>query len=247
MENHYFDSLIAEVKPLLDGQGFKDFGEGVYKNDKKAVKIAYDETAKMDRLFMADNEEGEEEEYSEITSWLFDETQNAKDAASVGMDFSETIREKLGVKIKRETSAQIDMPTFTKDGAYNITAFTKKVLDVFPSLKEPYKDSVAKYGNFLYIDFFSRYLVPEIKTVYKENNKKSVKKVTEIFQSAYTSGDRDVVNILVGVLSAAVYDDAAAKDNLFAALGENTHCIAAITNFIPNIVKNKKLKEALVK
>ena len=238
---------MAVIQPLFDSQGFVKTDEGVYKNDKKAVRIEYDENAKMYRLFMADIEEGEEVEYSEITSWLFDDTQNAKDAASVGMDFSETIREKLGVKIKKETSAQIDMPTFTKDGAFNVTALAKKVLDLFPALKDPYKEHISKYGNFLYIEFFAEYLVPELKKIYKENNKKNVKKVTDVVQSAYTLGDKDVVNILVAVLSAACYDDTAIKENLFAALGENTHFIAAITNFIPNIEKNKKLKEALVK
>lgn len=247
MNNHYFENLYVEMEPLLTEQGFTSTEEGVYKNDKKAVKIEYDENNKMYRLLMADITGEETEEYVEVSAWLFDETQNEKDAASVGMDFSETIRQKLGVKIKKETKAEIDLPTFSKDGAYNITAFAKKALDVFPALKECYRAHVAKYGNFLYIDFFGTYLVPELKKVYNENNKKSVKKVTEMAQNAYINGDRDVVNILVAVLSAAVIDDETAKANLTAALGDNTHFIQAITNFIPNIQKSKKLKSSLLK
>lgn len=247
MENHYFENLIAEMKPLLDEQGFKSAGEGIYQNDKKAVKIEYDEDKKMYRLFMAEVNGEETEEYVEVSAWLFDESQNAKDAASVGIDFCDTVRNKLGVKIKREVGAQVDLPTFSKDGAYNVTAFAKKALDVFPALKDPYREHIAKYGNFLYIDFFGEYLVPELKKVYKENNKKTVKKVTEVAQSAYINGDRDVVDLLVALLSAAVAEDTVAAENLYASLGENKHFIQAVQSFSQNLIKSKKLKSALIK
>ena len=247
MENHYFDSLIAEMQGLFSEQGFKETAAGEYKNDKKAIKIEYDEKAQMYRLFMADIKEEGEIEYTEVSAWLFDDSQNEKDAASVGMDFCETAREKMGVKIVQQTNAQIDLPTFTKDGAYNVTAFAKKVLDVFPALKDNYRDHIAKYGNFLYIEFFGEFLVPEIKNIYRENNKKSVKKVTEMAQNAYVNGDKEVVDILVAVLAAAVCDDETAKANLVAALGDNTHFIQAVTNFIPSLQKSKKLKSSLLK
>jgi len=247
LENHYFDSLIAEMQGLFSEQGFKETAAGEYKNDKKAIKIEYDEKAQMYLLFMADIKEEGEIEYTEVSAWLFDDSQNEKDAASVGMDFCETAREKMGVKIVKQTNAQIDLPTFTKDGAYNVTAFAKKVLDVFPALKDNYRDHIAKYGNFLYIEFFGEFLVPEIKNIYRENNKKSVKKVTEMAQNAYVNGDKEVVDILVAVLAAAVCDDETAKANLVAALGDNTHFIQVVTNFIPSLQKSKKLKSSLLK
>lgn len=247
MENHYFDSLIAEMQGLFSEQGFKETAAGEYKNDKKAIKIEYDEKAQMYCLFMADIKEEGEIEYAEVSAWLFDDSQNEKDAASVGMDFCETAREKMGVKIVKQANAQIDLPTFTKDGAYNVTAFAKKVLDVFPALKDNYRDHIAKYGNFLYIEFFGEFLVPEIKNIYKENNKKSVKKVTEMAQNAYVNGDKEVVDVLVAVLAAAVCDDETAKSNLIAALGDNTHFIQAVISFIPSLQKSKKLKSLLIK
>lgn len=247
LENHYFENLYAELKGLFDEQGFKFVSEGVYENEKKAVKIEYKEDSKTYCLSMADIGEGEEREFVEITSWLFDETQDANDAASVGMDFCECIREKLGVKIERKTDAQIDLPSFRKDGEYDVTAFAKKMLDVFPQLKEPYREHVAKYGNFLYLDFFGEYLVPELVKVYSENAKKSVKKLTDAMEAGYVSGNRDAVNVMVAVLAAACSKSEQAKAAFMESLGENTHFKQAVNSFIPNVQKNAKLSKALLK
>lgn len=247
MENCYFDKVIGEFKELFAEQNFKYVSDGVYENEKKLVKIEYDEQRKLYRLLMADVVDGVAEEPSEITSWLFDETQNEKDAESVGMDFCETVREKMGVKIVRKTDAQVDLPTFNKDGNYNVTALAKKVLDVFPQFKDNYRDHVAKYGNFLYLDFFGTYLVPELTKVYSENVKKTVKKVTEMFENAYVNGDREAVNVAVAVLAAAVSKDNKAKENLFAAFGDNTHFKQAVESFIPKVTNNAKLSKALIK
>ena len=246
MENHYFDSVIAEMKPLFDEQGFSLQEDGSYKNDKKSVKVEYDEKSLMYRLFMAEVTEEGVGEYTEVSSWLFDDTQNAKDAESVGMDFSETVRGKIGAKLTRKTDAQVDLPAFSKDGAFNVTAFTKKVLDVFPTLKDAYREHIAKYGNFLYLDFFGIYLVPELKKVYTENNKKAVKKTTEVFTNAYISGDKEAVNVVVAVLSAAATDEKV-KANLFAALDGNDHLKKSVESFIPCVRKNSKLSKLLLK
>lgn len=249
LENHYFESLYAELKELFNEQGFKAVSgsEGVYANEKKSVKIEYNEKTQMYVLSMADIAEGEQQEFVEITSWLFDETQNEKDAASVGMDFCECIREKLGVKIERKTDSLVDLPSFNKNGDYNVTALTKKMLDIFPQFKDPYRDHVAKYGNFLYLDFYGEYIVPELYKTYSENNKKSVKKLTEALENAYVSGDREAVNVLVAMLSATASKDEKVKNAIMEALGENTHFKQSIISFIPNVTKNQKLSKSLLK
>ena len=61
------------------------------------------------------------------------------------------------------------------------------------------------------------------------------------------NGDKEVVDILVAVLAAAVCDDETAKANLVAALGDNTHFIQAVISFIPSLQKSKKLKSSLIK
>lgn len=248
MDNRYLENVIKEMQPFFDENGFKAV-DGVYKNDKKVAAVEYSDERQMYVLKTADIAEDGSFELSEASAWLFDDSQNAKDAEAVGIDFTSTLRDELGIKRTRSAAATnaIDLPTASKDGSYNITAFTKKVLDVFPALKDEYKAHVAVYGNFLYLNFFGEKLVPQIKAVLLENNKKSVKKLFDVLGNGYLQGDRDTVNTIVAVVAAACVNDEAVKANAIAALGDNKHFIDSVTQFIPVVSSNKKLSAALLK
>ena len=248
MDNRYLENVLAEMQPFFDQNGFKVV-DGVFKNDKKAACVEYSDERQMYILKTADIAEDGSYQLEEVNAWLFDDSQNAKDAEAVGIDFTSTLKAELGIKHKRLATAatSIDLPTASKDGTYNITAFTKKVLDFFPVLKDEYKAHVAVYGNFLYLNFFGEKLVPQIKSVLLENNKKSVKKLFDILQNGYLQGDRDTVNTIVAVVAAACVNDETVKSNAVAALGENKHFIDSLTQFIPVVSSNKKLSAALIK
>lgn len=248
MDNRYLENVIAEMQPFFDENGFKSV-DGVYKNDKKVAAIEYNEERQMYILKTADIAEDGNFELAEVSAWLFDDSQNAKDAEAVGIDFTSTLKSQMGIKHTRSAAAAnaVDLPTASKDGAYNITAFTKKMLDVFPTLKDEYKAHVAVYGNFLYLNFFGEKLVPQIKSVLSENNKKSVKKLFDVLQNGYLQGDRDTVNTIVAVVAAACASDETLKTNAITALGDNKHFIDSLTQFIPVVKSNKKLSAALLK
>ncbi|MBO7519787.1 MAG: hypothetical protein J6T73_03325, partial [Clostridia bacterium] len=185
-------------------------------------------------------------EYREISAWLFDDSQTERDAASVGIDFTETLSSNLGVKRNSRAERIVDMPSSQKDGG-DIASFTKKMLDVYPQLKDPYRAHVAKYGNFLYLNFFGEMLVPLLHSAFYSGDKRAAKKVVSVFESTYITGDKDTVNAMLAVIAAAVCDDSAALANLSEALGENKHMLRGITELIPKIKKNKKLSAALLK
>lgn len=248
MDNRYLENVIQEMEPFFKENGFKET-DGIYKNDKKAVAVEYSDERQMYLLKTADIQEDGSFELAETSCWLFDDSQSAKDAVAVGIDFVSTVKSQLGIKHQRTNTAinAIDLPTISKDGNYNITAFTKKMLDVFPALKDEYKAHVAHYGNFLYLNFFGEKLVPQIKAVLLENNKKNVKKLFDVFQNAYLQGDRDTVNVVVAVVAAACVNDDTVKVNAITALGDNKHFIDSVTEFIPIVSSNKKLSASLLK
>lgn len=245
MDNRYYESVINEMKPFLDENGFKKQPDGSFLGEKKAVKVSYDEARQMYLLYMADVEEGTVGEYSEISAWLFDDTQNERDASSVGIDFIGIVRDKMGIKLTRATGGAVELPNSSKNGS--ITAFAKKVLDVYPQFKDAYKEHIAKYGNFLYLNFFCDTLVVQIKSVLTENNKKAVKKLCGLLENAYIQGDKDTVNVVVACLSAACVGDEKITQNAISMLGDNKHFINSLNNFISILSSNKKLKSALIK
>ena len=247
MDNRFYDNVIAEMKPFFDEHGFKLQEDGSYLGESKSVKVEYDEERQMYSLKLADVTDGAAGDYSEASSWLFDDSQNAKDAAAVGIDFVATVREKLGIKIKRPVVTEVDLPSADKSGALTVSGFTKKVLDVFPQYKEPYKAHIAQYGNFLYLNFYSESLVPQIRAVLTENSKKTVKKLFELLEGGYVRGDRETVNAIVACVAAAVYDNTELQAAALDMLEGDKHFQSSVSTFIPVFARKKKLREALLK
>ena len=247
MDNRYYENVIKEMQPFMDEQGFKPMDNG-FCNDKKAFNVAYDEARQMYISSVADiAEDGAVGEFKELNSWLFDDSQNAKDAVSVGIDFTGTLRKELGIKSVRKVDNNIDLPSASKGDSMDINGFAKKMLDVFPSLKDDYKAHIAEYGNFLYLNFFGKHLVPEFKNLFENGTKKQIKKLYDVLDDAYVKGDRDTVNVVVAVLCAAAYNSEKATTAIREMLAEDTHFLSSFNTFIPVFAKNKKLLNALIK
>lgn len=242
MDNRYIGKVIDEMLPFLEEHGFKKTGDTEYKNENCAVLVGYDEQRQMYTLSKTD----ETGEYKEISAWLFDDSQTERDAASVGIDFTETLTESLGVKKNTRAQRLIDMPTASKDGG-DISTFAKKVLDVYPQFKEPYRAHIEKYGNFLYLNFFGETLVPQLRSVLASGDRKAIKKIFSVFENTYITGDKDTINAMLASMAAAVCDDEKAQAGLNTALQENNHMLSAVNALVPRIKASKKLSAALIK
>lgn len=248
LDNRYYEKVIEEMQPFLDEQGFEAQENGNFKNDKREIKIAYDEARQMYTLSAADIGEEGDGELKEIEAWLFDDSQNAKDAAAVGVDFTATLRKNMGIRLKRTADgSNVELPSFSKGGSITVTGFAKKMLDFFPALKDEYKNHIAVNGNFLYLNFFGEYLVPNIKQVMAAGNKKQIKKLYDILEDMYVKGDRDTVNSVVAVLCAAAYNDEKATAAIKEMLDTDKHFLSSFESFMPMLAKNKKLTAALLK
>ncbi len=246
MDNRYLENVLDELKPFLDENSFTNTENG-FANNTKAVNVAYDDARQMFTLSVADiDEEGGVGEFREINAWLFDDSQTQKDATAVGIDFTNSLRKELGIKRIRSANANIELPT-AKSGSGTITGFTKKMLDVFPPLKAEYKNHIAVYGNFLYLNFYGEYLVPYLKKIFLTGTSKQIKKFVDILREAYVKGDRETVNAVIAVLCAASYNDAPVAESIKNAISEDKHMLASYENFMPIFIKNKKLRAALIK
>lgn len=247
LDNRFYDSVIAEMQPFFEEHGFTVQQDGSYRGESKAVIVEYSEPRQMYLLKLAEVTDGNVGEYSEASAWLFDDSQNAKDAGAVGIDFVGTLRDNLGIKVKRAKVTDVDLPSADKSGALTVSGFTKKVLDVFPQYKDAYKAHIAQYGNFLYLDFFADSLVPQIRAILTENSKKTVKKLFELLDGGYVRGDRETVNAIVACVAAAVDGSAELQAAAMAMLEGDKHFQSSVSAFIPVFARKKKLREALLK
>lgn len=245
MDKKYFDAIISEMKVLLDGQNFRLDGE-IYKNEQKAIKIEYNEEAKLFNLLIADVNEDEVSEFSTVNTWYFDETQNERDAAAVGVDFADTLRSNLGLK-KEKSTAKVDLPVADKSDSATVSALTQKLLATFPQFKETYKESVAEYNKFLYLDFFTANFVPAIKNLFETGTKKQLKKLFDMLSDMYNTGNGETTDAVVAIVSAAIYNNEKGAELFIEHTVENKHMQTAVREFSKLLEKNKKLQAALIK
>ena len=236
------------MKPFFEENGFKELADGTFSNDKKAVKVTFDEERQLYVLSVAlFDEENKLGDFAEITSWLFDNSQNEKDAVSVGIGFTNSLKRDLGIKSIRNAISGVNLPSASKSDSMDITGFTKKMLDFFPVLKDEYKLHISKYGNFLYMNFFGEALVPQIKGLLVDGTAKQIKKFNDVLEDAYTKGNTETVNIIIAVLSASAYKSPEIDAKIKEMLKDNSHFTLSYTSFAPMLNKNKKLQEALIK
>lgn len=246
MDNRYLENVINELNPFFEEKEIKPQGD-IFANESKAISVKYVEERQMYTLSVADITDGNIGEFTEINAWLFDDTQNAKDAVSVGIDFAESLRKEFGVKKTRLANTNIDLPTAAKGDKMNISSLTKKMLDIFPALKDEYKNHISVYGNFLYLNFFGEHLVPRLVRLFEEGTKKQIKKFYDVAEDVYIKGDKDTVNTMIAVLTAAAYKNEKVTVAIKEMLSENKHFLSSFENFVPFFAKNKKLVSALIK
>ena len=244
MENRYYEVIIREMSTFLEENGFKA-QEDAFVNDTKAVKISYDQAKQVYNLLAASVSEGTIGEYATVTSYLFDENQTEKDAVSVAIDFTEELRSLTGAKKKRIGGGETQLPSANASDSVTVNTLVAKFLAVYPSLKEVYKDETAKYGKFLYLEFCTTYILPEIRRDLDENNKKPVKKLMDMMSELFVTGDKDTSTLVVALLAAAIGKSEARFTAAADRLEDCPHLVTAVNNEIAVLAKNKKFAKAM--
>lgn len=250
MNSQVLEKITEQLSGIIEGASFKaNKDKSEYKNEKVSFKISHDEERKLLLLDLAEvNAEGEVGEYSNISSWLFENPEDLRDAESAGLDFLDTLKGKLGIRnVRTGKNGEIVMPSKEKTGtSMNIEVFCAKTLSVYPQFKEEYKDHISKYGSLLYVEFFKSTLMKKASEILEENNKKNVKKLFAMLNELYLEGDRTVQNVVVGiVLCGGVGDSAERYEVASEALSGYQHLKNAFENILARYKKDKKLREML--
>lgn len=247
MDEKCYKAVISEMQVLLDGQKFIA-QDSIFVNDTKAVKVWYDETTKCFNLSVAPVVSGDIGEFAIISNWLFDENQTEKDASAVGVDFADTLRANLGLKkaVSRGT-ADVTLPVAEKGDEVNVLTLTQKLLAVFPEKKEKYKETVAKDGKYLYVEFLMKEFVPEIMSMLANEsaNKKQLKKLFDMLSEMYVEGDSVTADMIVAVICAAVYGNQGYRETAEKYYADNKHLKNCVNELSAELKKNKKLRKAL--
>lgn len=242
MEQKIIDAVLAELRPTLEGYEEKD---GAFIGESKAFKVEYNEEKEIFCLLTAEVTAGEVGSYSVASSYLFDSTQRESDAAAVGIDFNDTVTSLLGINTRKaRRSMDVALPVKSDSDTADIGELCNKILAIFPTYKDLYKERVAESGEFLYIDFFLETAAKEIEALLEADNKKKLKKIYDSLNDLYVRGDRNVGNtIIVVILGGAIKGDEAKTAKMLEGLEAFPYLKKPVRQIAMRTKKDRLLRE----
>ena len=253
MNIQYLKEVCDVLSGVLTENGYSADGQelGTFKGEFKTYRVAYNDSA---REFSVAVTPTDTENYTVLSTWFFDENDHgAKDTTFIGEDFLEAVAKDLGVKIVKSadgSAKEIAMPEKAAVGAEpGIEAFTQKFLAMFPQYKDAYKESVAKYGDFLYVDFYKRYGIAKMKELMADEqaNKKQLNKYWNMLGDMHYNGEMIVGDVICAVILAGTFGNEPEKFDAAAEkyLADYPFLKSAATAAVQDYKKNKRLRKVI--
>ncbi|MBQ1183734.1 MAG: hypothetical protein IIX60_04735 [Clostridia bacterium] len=253
MNVQYLKEVAQVLFDFMKENGFDADSEniGVFKNEFKTYRISYDDNKK---LFSVEVCPADTESYTTLSTWYFDEADHGpKDTECIGEDFLEAIAKDAGVKLIKKsdgTATEVAMPEKAAAGTEpGIEAFTQKFLAMFPQYKDAYKETVAKYGDFLYVNFYKKYGVEKMLELMSNEagNKKQLTKYWNMLGDMHYEGELVVADLICSVILAGSFGKEPEKFDEIADkyLAEYPFLKASAKASVHDYKSNKKLRKVL--
>ena len=242
-----FNKIVDGCSTLLTKNGFATTDiTGVFQKDSVKFAIKYLEDSKM---MVLEHTETADMEGSEtvIANWLYEG--NEGDIPVIVEDFCDQIGVKLGLvkPAASLTANSVAMPTKKAKGdEYTIDSLTQKVLAVYPAFKDAYKENVAKYNSFLYVDFYKSTLVPKLREICDDYNanKKTIDKSFKLFAEVFYNCDKETSELVCGLIVAGTFFDKQGRlEPCLSTLDDFPLFTAACKAVVEEAAANKKFKQ----
>lgn len=205
MINKAFDTITARVFKALEPNGYKT--EKVKSaSDNELVKLFTNEDTAYSVVYYKDkmhmvlrtcplSEISAGDQWKTISTWMFDPNENnEKDINSIANDFSETLSQSKSAPKPYRKKKSGD------DGNGDIVFFCKRLIVLFPELKEEIKAEQMTGKPFRCVNFAETKLVPRINDLLDKKNKADIKKLADILSAQYSYGDIDVRSVITIVI-----------------------------------------------
>ena len=149
-------------------------------------------------------EEGPDNEWKTLATWMLDEESTQKDVESISNDFIEGVSGAVAVKRAKQIKQKKKKDD---DGNADPKFLAKRFVAVFPELKEEIKYEEDGYFPFRGATFAKEKIAPKIVDYVKSATKPQLEKLVGIFNLQYNNGDVDTRSIITIVLLNALDDE----------------------------------------
>jgi hypothetical protein len=184
----------------------KNIGEFFIGKNVK-YELSYDSSSSVFLLKSCDPESCDDQTI--LSKWLFDSSTDAnKQINAITTDFLESV----GVSGPKDSIRKISKNIKKRKKDENFDAdpmfLINRIANIFPELKAEIQEEKRAYENFRFVNFTKQNINPKLKNFLKsqpDNGK--VKKISEIFDGLYKSGDLDARSIITIVILSSIDDE----------------------------------------
>ena len=142
-------------------------------------------------------DEGPDNEWKTLSTWLFDGYVNdQKDAESIANDFVDGVSNAAAVK----RAKQVKQKKKKEDGTADPKFLAKRFVTYFPELKDEIRNEEDCYYPFRGATFAKEHIAPKLPAYISRANRKELEKLAGVFNLQYQNGDADTRSIITIVL-----------------------------------------------
>ncbi len=220
-----------------------------YSGEKGAVSVSFSE-GKVS-LFSGDDAETPENTPNKLSVTLLDENADSRDVKYVVNEFSDSLEKKFAKKTiapKKpvQKAAQTVSKAAVKNGSfYDANTLASKLCLVFPELRPAYKENLAKYGEFLGEEFFTKYAASKVIDAIKANDPQTMKKMFQILNEIYEDGTNDTQSLIAVTILGGLDNDKILLARCVDYMSETMAPPVIEVNNLLASVKGKKLRKLL--
>lgn len=212
-------NVLDSLESTLSSLGFEkssDLSAGendvsaVYSGEKGAIKFKYEN--EIVSVFSADTEE-ELDSAKKLVASLLPEKGDEKDVKYVVNELTDSLNDRFGKKAAvKKTAAKKAQQTVSKNAvkngsSYDPNTLASKLCLVFPELREPYRQNIEDYGEFMEEKFFTEYGTEKVINAIKQNNPQTMKRLFQILNDIYENGTNDTQSLIAVTILGELNND----------------------------------------
>ncbi|MBR5826139.1 MAG: hypothetical protein IKY78_03535 [Clostridia bacterium] len=182
----------------------------VFEGEKGAIKLEYN-----GRIITMYQGETGDDATKKISSSLLDKEPDPRDMKYIIAEFTETLEKKFGTgkKAQKKGASQknaqqtVSKNAVKQGSSYDANTLASRLCHVFPELRPLYQDNLAKYGEFLGEEFFTKYGTKVIIDTIKANNPQTMKKMFQVLNEIYEDGTNDTQSLIAVTIMGELNND----------------------------------------
>ena len=229
-----------------------------YTGQKGTIKIEYFEEKISLFCSLAQEDTAVSDDFKNMFTTLFDpEKADDKSIKYIVTEIADGIKTAYSdsKKSKEKLPKPISKSAAQKGSVYyDLVTLGSRFVQIYPELRDAYRENIETYGEFLADDFFINHGNAAFRETVKENNPQKMKKLFNMLNDIYNNGLNQTQSVIAVTILGSLYDDKQLLANCVDYMEDMSLCVIEINKLMkrsswrsklahPPVYKPKKQKK----